>query len=61
MANLNEVELQNLRHLLQFGVADVEKFKAYAENCQDQYVKQFFQKSTQSCTKNQQTIIQFLQ
>lgn len=61
MANLNEIELQNLRHLLQFGESDLEKYKSYAENSQDQYVKQFFQKSTQSCTKNKQTIMQFLQ
>jgi len=61
MASLNEVELQNLRHLLQFGESDIDKFSSYAENSQDQYVKQFFQKSAQSCTKNKQTILQFLQ
>jgi type III secretory pathway component EscR len=60
MASLNEIELQNLRHLLQFGESDIEKFKSYAENSQDQYVKQFFQKSAQSCEKNRQTILQFL-
>lgn len=61
MANLSEVELQNLRHLLQFGESDLEKFNNYAENSQDQNVKQFFQKSVQSCSKNRQTIMQFLQ
>lgn len=61
MAQLNEVELQNVRHLLQFGESDLEKFKAYAENAQDQNVKQFFQQTVQSIEKNKQTILQFLQ
>lgn len=61
MANLSEVELQHVRHLLQFGEADIEKFKSYAQNSQDQNVKQFFEKSAQSCEKNRQTILQFLQ
>ncbi|HHU74905.1 MAG TPA: hypothetical protein GXZ28_09850 [Clostridiales bacterium] len=61
MANLNEVELQNLRHLIQFGHADVQKFQSYAQNAQDQQVKQFFEKSAQSCQKNLDTIMQFLQ
>ena len=61
MANLSEVELQHVRHLLQFGEADAEKFKSYAQNAQDQSVKQFFEKSAQSCEKNRQTILQFLQ
>jgi type III secretory pathway component EscR len=60
MANLNEIEVQNVRHLLQFGEADIEKFKSYAQNCEDQNIKQFFEKSAQSCEKNRQTILQFL-
>jgi type III secretory pathway component EscR len=60
MANLSEVELQHVRHLLQFGETDVEKFRSYAQNSQDQNVKQFFEKSAQSCEKNKQTILQFL-
>jgi type III secretory pathway component EscR len=61
MASLNEIELQNLRHLLQFGESDLEKYSSYAQSSQDQNVKQFFQKSAQSCEKNKQTILQFLQ
>jgi hypothetical protein len=61
MANLSEVELQNVRHLLQFGETDIEKFKSYAQNSQDENVKKFFEKSAQSCEKNRQTILQFLQ
>jgi hypothetical protein len=61
MANLSEVELQNLRHLLQFGEADEDKFNSYAQNSSNQNVKQFFEKTVQSCTKNRQTLMQFLQ
>ncbi|MBH1940243.1 hypothetical protein I5677_04945 [Mobilitalea sibirica] len=61
MANLNEMELQNVRHLLQFGESDIEKFSNYAQNSQDQSVKQFFQQAASSCEKNKQTILQFLQ
>lgn len=61
MANLSEVELQHVRHLLQFGEADAEKFRSYADGSNDQQVKQFFEKSAQSCEKNHQAILQFLQ
>jgi type III secretory pathway component EscR len=61
MANLSEIELQNVRHLLQFGESDVEKYRSYAQNCQDENIKQFFEKSAQSCEKNRQTILKFLQ
>lgn len=60
MTNLNEMEFQNVRHLLQFGEADIEKFRSYAQNCQDQNIKQFFEKSAQSCEKNRQTILNML-
>lgn len=60
MASLNEMELQNIRHLLQFGEADHEKFQQYANQSTDASVKQFFQKSAQSATKNKDTIMKFL-
>lgn len=61
MANLNEIELQNLRHLLQFGESSLEKYNSFAQNATNPNVKQFFQKSAQSCTQNKQTIMKFLQ
>lgn len=61
MSNITEMELQNLRHLLQFGEADEKKFSNYAQNAQDQNFKDFFQKSAQSATKNKSTLSQFLQ
>ena len=60
MSNLNEMELQNLRHLLMFGDNDMEKYQNFAECAQDSQVKQFFQKSVQSQQQNKQTLMQFL-
>lgn len=60
MSNISEMELQNLRHLLLFGDTDKEKYKAYAEQCTDPNVKQFFQKESQGAEKKKQTLLQFL-
>lgn len=61
MNGISEMELQNLRHLLLACDTEKEKYTAYAEGATDPYVKQFFQKSAQSATKNKQQLSQFLQ
>ena len=61
MNNINEMELQNLRHLILGFDTEVDKFNCYAQDATDPYVKQFFQKSAQSSTKNKQQLMQFLQ
>lgn len=60
MATITEMELQNLRHLIQFSETDKEKYSSYAEQATDPGVKQFFQKSAQSAEQNRQTFLQFL-
>lgn len=60
MNTINEMELQNLRHLLLSSETEIGKYTAYAEQATDPYVKQFFQKSVQSATKNQQQLLQYL-
>lgn len=60
MENISEMELQNLRHLLLGSETDKEKYKAYAEDCTDPNVKQFFQKESQSAGQKKQTLLQFL-
>jgi hypothetical protein len=60
MGNLSKIDVQNLRHLLVFGETSKEKYKSYAENCTDPYIKQFFQKEVQSADQTKQTLIQFL-
>lgn len=58
--NINEMELQNLRHLLLASANEAEKYTAYAEQAEDQSVKQFFQKAVQSANENKSTLLQFL-
>lgn len=60
MTNINEMELQNIRHLLQFGEADYEKYQQYANQATDANIKQFFEKAAQSATKNKSTIMKFI-
>lgn len=60
MANISEMELQNLRHLLLASEMESEKYKSYAEGATDPNVKQFFQKSAQSATQNKNQLLQFL-
>ena len=61
MANLSELDLQNLRHLI--GGYDVShcKMKEYASCATDTQVKQFFEKGAQSAQENKQTLMKFLQ
>lgn len=61
MSKINEMELQNLRHLLMFNENDSQKYDSYAETSTDPNVKQYFQKASQSATKNKQQLLQFLQ
>ena len=60
MANLSELDLQNLRHLI--GGYDTThcKMTDYANQATDQQVKQFFQKAAQSAKENKQQLMQFL-
>lgn len=61
MANISELDLQNLRHLIG-GCDNMHcKMKAYSEMASDPKVKQFFAKSAQSAMENKQTLMTFLQ
>lgn len=61
MANISELELQNLRHLI--GGYDTThcKMKDYAEATQDSQIKQFFEKGARSAMENKQQLMKFLQ
>ena len=61
MSNISELELQNLRHLIGGYETTHCKMTAYAEDANDNEVKQFFQKSAQSAEQTKQQLIQFLQ
>ena len=61
MANISELELQNLRHLI--GGYDTThcKMQEYAQAATDAKVKQFFDKGAKSAMENKQQLMKFLQ
>ena len=61
MANLSELDLQNLRHLI--GGYDVThcKMKEYAQEATDPKIKQFFEKGAKSAMDNKNQLMKFLQ
>ena len=61
MANLSELDLQNLRHLI--GGYDVThcKMKEYASSATDTQIKQFFEKGAKSALDNKNQLMKFLQ
>lgn len=60
MAQLNQMELQNLRHLLGDETLAATKYKTYAQSCSDPQLKSHFQKMAQEADQNCQKLIQFL-
>lgn len=61
MAEISELDLQNLRHLI--GGYDTThcKMKEYAESASDTKIKQFFEKGAKSAMDNKQQLMKFLQ
>lgn len=60
MPKLNEVELQNVRHLIGAHDTSYQKLSSYAENCTDPQIKQMFQKSAQDALDTKQKLMGFL-
>ena len=60
MPKLNELELQNVRHLIGAHDTSFQKLTSYAENCTDPQIKQMFQKSAQDALDTKQKLIGFL-
>lgn len=60
MSNISELDLQNLRHLI--GGFDTThcKMQAYAQEAQDQEIRQFFEKGAKSAMENKQQLMKFL-
>lgn len=61
MANISELDLQNLRHLI--GGCDTThcKMKEYASWAEDTKIKQFFEQGAKSAMENKQQLMKFLQ
>lgn len=60
MANLTQIELQNLRHLIGSHETAYQKLSTYAQNSIDPQVKDFFERSAQSAQNTKQKLISFL-
>lgn len=60
MSNLNQIELQNLRHLIGAHETAYQKLSTYATQSVDPQVKDFFERSAQSAKNTKQKLISFL-
>jgi len=60
MADLTQVELQNLRHLIGAHDTSYQKLNAYANNCVDPQIKQMFTEAAQDSLNTKQKLLTFL-
>lgn len=60
MADLTQVELQNLRHLIGAHDTSYQKLNAYANQCVDPQIKQMFTKAAQDSLNTKQKLLTFL-
>ncbi len=60
MSQLNQLELQNLRHLIGSHETAYKKLNAYAAQATDPQVRQMFEKSAQDAMNTKQKLISFL-
>ena len=60
MANLNQIELQNLRHLIGLQDTNFQQLTNYANTCADPQIKQLFTKSAQDTLNTKQKLMSFL-
>lgn len=60
MHQLNQMELQNIRHLIGSHETAAQKLATYAQSCSDPQIRQMFQQSAQSARSAKQKLISFL-
>ena len=60
MAQLTQMELQNLKHLIGDETLAAVKYNTYAQSCSDQQLKSHFQKAAMAAQQNCQQLMQFL-
>ena len=60
MPKLNEVELQNVRHLVGAHETSYQKLTSYANSCTDPQIKQMFSQSAQDALNTKQKLMSFL-
>ena len=60
MPNLNQAELQHLRHLIGAHETSYQKLNTYASQCVDPQIKQMFTKAAQDSLNTKQKLLTFL-
>lgn len=60
MQNLNQVELQNLKHLISSQDISYQKLTNYADYAVDPQIKQIFNKAAQDALNTKQKLVWFL-
>lgn len=60
MPSLNQVELQNLRHLIGAHETSAKKLNAYSSQCVDPQIKQMFAQSATEAENTKQKLMGFL-
>ena len=60
MADLNQIELQHLRHLIGAHETAYQKLNNYASQAVDPQIKQMFTKSAQDALNTKQKLMTFL-
>ncbi|MDF9407003.1 hypothetical protein L7E55_01275 [Pelotomaculum isophthalicicum JI] len=60
VAQLNQLELQNLRHLIGSHETAYQKLQAFSQQASDPQVKQMFEKSAQDARNTKQKLLSFL-
>lgn len=61
MSNLNQLELQNLRHLIGAHGTIANKLDAMSQQCQDPQIKQMLVTDANDAKQNKQKLMTFLQ
>lgn len=60
VAQLNQLELQNLRHLIGAHETAYQKLQMYAQQADDPQIRQMFQKSAQDAQRAKQQLLSLL-
>ncbi|MFT8887528.1 MAG: hypothetical protein ABF449_05225 [Ethanoligenens sp.] len=60
MSQLNQMELQNLRHMIGSHESAYQKLQDYAQQANDPQIKAFFEKSAQGAQSTKQKLMSFL-
>lgn len=60
MSQLNQLELQNLRHIIGSHDTTHQKLQAYSQHATDLQVRKYFEKSAQDAQNTKQQLLSFL-